>query len=353
MFTRRRLTVRTAPAPWQVGHGSSITVPDAAATRARLGDGEHALALCLDAAPLAAWGTRSGWFRAWRRCRGRSGRSACIGTCSGTCAPLTAWSKVIVTCASRSAPFSARGLVRTRRPLVEPPNRFDRMSPIEARVEVEVAEAAEAAAGPRAGGERSAAAVVLLALLGVAQHVVSLGDLLEARLGLLVVGVAVGVVLAREFAVGLLDLLRATLSCRPRASCSSRGAWPFGLLPLRRHDHAGGADDALAEPVAGLVDLDDGSARRAVGACAAVATASCSDGSNCSPSGEKDSMPARASAADELRCARGARPAAAGRPRSAASSARSRLSSAGSSSLARPVTPRSCAAAASRATRLR
>ena len=28
MFTRRRLTVRTAPAPWQVGQGSSITVPE-------------------------------------------------------------------------------------------------------------------------------------------------------------------------------------------------------------------------------------------------------------------------------------------------------------------------------------
>ncbi len=27
MFTRRRLTVRTAPAPWHVGQGSSITVP--------------------------------------------------------------------------------------------------------------------------------------------------------------------------------------------------------------------------------------------------------------------------------------------------------------------------------------
>ena len=27
MFTRSRLTVRTAPLPWQVGQGSSITVP--------------------------------------------------------------------------------------------------------------------------------------------------------------------------------------------------------------------------------------------------------------------------------------------------------------------------------------
>ena len=50
-------------------------------------------------------------------------------------------------------------------------------------------------------------AVVLLALLGVAEDVVRLGDLLEALLGLLVAGVLVGVVLARELAVRLLDLV--------------------------------------------------------------------------------------------------------------------------------------------------
>jgi len=60
------------------------------------------------------------------------GQPARIGTCSGTCAPASAWSKVIDTCASRSAPRSARGFVRTRRPLVEPPNRFERMSLIDA-----------------------------------------------------------------------------------------------------------------------------------------------------------------------------------------------------------------------------
>ena len=140
---------------------------------------------------------------------------ACIGTCSGTCAPATAWSKVIETCASRSAPRLAA--------------RFRAHAPAAGRaaeqvgedvahrggVEVEVAEAAEAAAGPGAGGERAGAAVVLLALLGVAEHVVGLGDLLEARLGLLVVGVAVGVVLARELAVGLLDLLGGRLLVDP------------------------------------------------------------------------------------------------------------------------------------------
>ena len=42
-----------------------------------------------------------------------------------------------------------------------------------------------------------------------------LGDLLEALLGMLVVGVAIGVVRARELAVGLLDLLGARLLVDP------------------------------------------------------------------------------------------------------------------------------------------
>jgi hypothetical protein len=68
-------------------------------------------------------------------------------------------------------------------------------------------EAAEAAR-PAAGRERARAAVVLLALLGIGQDVVRLGDLLEALLRLLVPLVRVGVVLPRELAVALLDLIR-------------------------------------------------------------------------------------------------------------------------------------------------
>ena len=52
-----------------------------------------------------------------------------------------------------------------------------------------------------------AALVVLLALLGVGQDRVRLLHLLEALLGLLVARVLVRVVLARELAVGLLDLV--------------------------------------------------------------------------------------------------------------------------------------------------
>ena len=49
--------------------------------------------------------------------------------------------------------------------------------------------------------------VVLLALLGVAEHVVGRGDLLEALLGLLVAGVGVGVELLGQLPVGARDLL--------------------------------------------------------------------------------------------------------------------------------------------------
>ena len=59
---------------------------------------------------------------------------------------------------------------------------------------------------PRRAGQRVAAEVVHLPLLRVAQHVVRAGDLLEALLGRRV-RVDVGVELAGQLAVGLLDLL--------------------------------------------------------------------------------------------------------------------------------------------------
>jgi hypothetical protein len=49
--------------------------------------------------------------------------------------------------------------------------------------------------------------VVARALLRVGEDLVRLGDLLERLLGLLVAGVAVGVVLERELAVRLLDVV--------------------------------------------------------------------------------------------------------------------------------------------------
>ena len=70
--------------------------------------------------------------------------------------------------------------------------------------------------------------VVLRALLGVADDVVGLGDRLELLVLRGVTGVGVGVVGARELAVGLLDLVGARRPCLRRA----RGRSPF--RPSRR-----------------------------------------------------------------------------------------------------------------------
>jgi hypothetical protein len=68
------------------------------------------------------------------------------------------------------------------------------------------APAERVAAGEAARPAGRAEAVVLLALGLVAEHVVGALDFLEAGLGLLVAGVAVGVVLPGQLAVGLLDI---------------------------------------------------------------------------------------------------------------------------------------------------
>src|SRR5213075_1902076 len=49
--------------------------------------------------------------------------------------------------------------------------------------------------------------VVLFPLLGIGQHGVRFRDLLEARLGGLVAGIGIGMVLLGELAIGLLDFV--------------------------------------------------------------------------------------------------------------------------------------------------
>src|SRR5699024_6418384 len=61
---------------------------------------------------------------------------------------------------------------------------------------------------PGTAGAHGADGVVLLALLGIVEDRVGLADLLEHLLGLGVIGMTVGVVLAGLAAIGLLDLLR-------------------------------------------------------------------------------------------------------------------------------------------------
>ncbi len=131
MFTRSRLTVRTAPEPWHVGQGSSMTVPEPP-QREQGWEIENIPCPCVSMPRPSQRGHTDGEVPGLAPVPRQVLQVACIGTCSGTWAPAIAWSKEIETCASRSAPRSGRGLVRTRRPLVEPPKRLERMSPIEA-----------------------------------------------------------------------------------------------------------------------------------------------------------------------------------------------------------------------------
>ena len=208
MFTRYFLSSRSRPWPAQVGHGSSITVPEPP---------QRAHGRVIENRPWPSDSTPRPW-QTGHTAGAVPGRApvprqvpqaACVATETGTCAPSTACSKDSETVVSRSRPRSAAGLVRT------PPPR-----PAARRVEdpgQDVREGAEVGPGappppaappPNGPGaaEDAAAAVVALALLGIAEDVVGLGDLLEALLGAGVL-VRVRVVLARELAVGLLDLV--------------------------------------------------------------------------------------------------------------------------------------------------
>ena len=115
-----------------------------------------------------------------------------FSTGSSGCAPRIAWAKLRVTSISRrrrgggAAPPASRVAARRPRPKIAE----DVVEvPAPAGAERVGVEAEAAAAGARAG---VADEVVVLALLGVGERLVGDGDLLEAALGRLVAGVAVG-----------------------------------------------------------------------------------------------------------------------------------------------------------------
>src|SRR5829696_5396105 len=124
MFTRYFFTWRVRPLPWQVGHGSLISVP-------------------------VPWHWRHGWEiekspcdsastpRPWQRLQTvgdvpglapvprHVGHGAASGTVTETWPPSIACSKDTCTSVSRSRPRSGRGA----RPDAAPPKRSERMSP--------------------------------------------------------------------------------------------------------------------------------------------------------------------------------------------------------------------------------
>src|SRR3954471_17631037 len=178
----------------------------AVAALAGLGDGEQPLALRLDAAALTA--------RAHLRARARLGaravaRAAALGRRDddrnlGAVDRLGERDlRLDLEVAAGLGPWAAppAPAATAARPAALAAEQVGQDVAEAARVE-----AAEAAA-LTAAGRAEAAPVVGLALVGIAQQVVGLLDLLEALLGLLVVRVAVGVVLTDQLAMGLLDLV--------------------------------------------------------------------------------------------------------------------------------------------------
>src|SRR5204863_7184318 len=175
----------------------------AAAPRARLRDREQPLPLRLDAAALAA--------RADRRLRAGLGARAVAGGARRRQAHADGHLRALHRLLERdvdirfeiSPALGTRSAARAGAAGAEQVGE-DVADPAEA------AEAATAAAeGVRveARAEDPAARVVALALVGVGQDGVRLLDLLEALLGRRVARVLVRVVLPRELAVGLLDLV--------------------------------------------------------------------------------------------------------------------------------------------------
>ena len=108
------------------------------------------------------------------------------------------------TCVSRSLPRIGWRLAARRPP---PPNIPPSRSPRFAEVELLEPHAAHVGTAGEAAPVGAAERVVRLALLGVGEHVVRALHLLEALLGGVVAGVSVGVVLAGELPVRLLDVV--------------------------------------------------------------------------------------------------------------------------------------------------
>ena len=175
IVTRYRLTVCVAPDPRQVGQGSSMTVP----LPPQCEQGwEIENRPWLSASTPRPWhpGQISAVVPGLAPVPWQVGHGADVGTASGTCAPSIDCSKVMPTSVSRSRP----GWPRWRAPPRPPPGRRAPAAAAE-QVGQDVAEPAgeragvEAAEAGAAGRERTGAAVVLLALLGVAEDVVGLG----------------------------------------------------------------------------------------------------------------------------------------------------------------------------------
>ena len=213
----------------------------------------------------------------------------------------------------------------------------------------ELAGVEAAAAGPPPPNPNGLGRSYALRFSGSDEHVVGLGDLLEALLGLLVARIAVRVVLARELAVGLLDLLVGGVLAEPEGLVVVRSIGHRGVLSAR-HDHARRPDHRTRP-----ARIRAGRPRRSSPARRprrAAARSPRGAGGRTARPRARTARSRRATARRSASACTSLIPTPGRRPSSVcvsiASTARSRLSTAGSSSRASLATPRSCAAAASR-----
>ena len=105
IFIRR--TERCAPVPWQVGHGSSITVPDPWQLEHGCDIEKTPWLWASIPRPLHTGHTR-GVVPGLAPEPWQVGHAWEVGTASDTCVPLTAWSKVSEVSVSRSRPRAGR-----------------------------------------------------------------------------------------------------------------------------------------------------------------------------------------------------------------------------------------------------
>ena len=334
--------------PRQFLHGVSTIDAVPAAARARVGQREEALAVGDDAAPVAV--------RARPRRGARLGARAAADVAGGLDLdghahlhalrgrPRTRSARAT---RGRRRARGAAGPARWPRPKNEPklPSRSERSprSTFSKRTPP----------GPNALRALRAVAVVRLALLVVREDVVGGLDVLEPLLGGRVVRVPVGMELARELAVRLLDLVVGRrLRDAEDVVRDCAAATRLLLAPLLRHDDAGGPQHGVADPVAALHDLHDVARARRPRPAAPSA-----------PRGRAGRTARRRGSPrpPRRRARRRGRPSSSGRPRapstsswcSAASSARSRSSSTGSSFATTRSPERARICVCSRATRLR
>ena len=204
IFTVYVLMRRSRPVPWHFGHGCSMTVPLPRQRGHGCDSAKSPWLSVFTPRPLHS-GQMTGAVPGRAPVPAHSRQAAIISTGTFASAPRSESSNERCTSASTSRPRIGWRAVRVRaRVAAAAEHPAEDVADV---AEVEVAEVDVRAAGRAGPPVLRAEAVVLLALLRIGEHVVRALHLLEALLRLLVARVRVRMMLAREPAVRLLDLV--------------------------------------------------------------------------------------------------------------------------------------------------